>query len=117
MGLPLLKTFCNMHAEMSIPVNLTYRARPVAPPLSVMKKEHTDNCILCRLQVGTEFSTGIPFLAEGKISVEVTGSYSHTWGTTESETKTWSVHDTCTAGPGTSATCEFFVNKVCSFML
>ena len=32
------------------------------------------------LTIGTEFSAGVPALAEGKISTELTASSSHTWG-------------------------------------
>lgn len=61
--------------------------------------------------VGTEFSAGVPLLAEGSVSVDVTSSYEHTWGTEETETKEWTVEDECTASAGTRVTCEFFVTK------
>ena len=65
------------------------------------------------MQVGTKFQAGIPLVGKKEISVDVTASYEHTWGSTESETKTWSVHDNCVANAGVRLTCEFFVTKVC----
>jgi hypothetical protein len=37
--------------------------------------------------VETEFKTGVPFLAEGKIKVKVDASYSHSWGGSEATTR------------------------------
>ena len=42
------------------------------------------------IMVGTEFSSGIPVLAEGKVTVEVTASTTHTWGGEETEEQNWS---------------------------
>ena len=64
------------------------------------------------MKVGYSFTAGIPDVASVTQSVSVTGSYSHTWGKTESETKKWTTHDSCTAGPGIKAVCTFYVNKV-----
>eukprot|EP01084_Bolivina_argentea_P059864 109359_1 len=35
------------------------------------------------IEVGTEFKSGFPCIAEGKISVTVSANYEHTWGETE----------------------------------
>ena len=40
------------------------------------------------MKVGTAFSCGVPLLAEGKVSVEVTANYEFTYGTTGSVAKT-----------------------------
>lgn len=60
---------------------------------------------------GVKFESGIPFVAKAEVSVSVTGSYSHTWGNTETEEKSWSVRDECVSGAGIKTTCEFFVTK------
>ena len=42
------------------------------------------------IEVGTSFKAGFPFLAEGKVDTKITTSYEHTWGTQETEQKSWS---------------------------
>lgn len=70
--------------------------------------EHT---VGVSITAGMTFSVGVPLVAEGEASLEVTASYDHTWGTTESQSKTWTVEDDCIAGAGMKVTCEFFVIK------
>ena len=64
-------------------------------------------------QVGTTFSAGIPFVGKGEVSLEVSASYAHTWGKSETQSKTWETSNECVAGAGIKVTCEFFVLKVC----
>ena len=42
------------------------------------------------IEVGVEFSVGVPFFAESTASISITGSYEHTWGTEESTEQNWS---------------------------
>ena len=61
--------------------------------------------------VGTEFGTGIPVVAEGKISMEVTASYEYSAGTAKSVTKTLHAEYNCVANPGKYVTCEALLFK------
>ncbi|XP_066921165.1 uncharacterized protein [Clytia hemisphaerica] len=66
-------------------------------------------------KVGTKFSTGIPFIAEGQISMELTALYNHTWGKTKSISNDFSTSSAATASvkanPYTKITCAFSVQK------
>lgn len=44
---------------------------------------------------------GVPFVAEGKISAEVSASIDSKWGESTSTTKTWSMEVSMRADPGT----------------
>ncbi len=62
------------------------------------------------LTVGTEFETGIPFVAEGKISTTLTASYSHTWGSARADQESFSATFPVRAGPWSRVTCRAMVN-------
>ena len=55
--------------------------------------------------VGTEFKTGIPFVAEGKVSVEVTASYEYEYGTQRSVSRTREITFTCQGVPRRKTVC------------
>jgi len=61
--------------------------------------------------VGTTFSTGIPVVAAGEISVDVSAYYDYSSGREKSETKTLRADYNCVAAPGTSVTCEALLFK------
>jgi hypothetical protein len=61
--------------------------------------------------VGTEFKAGIPVLASGSISVEVTASYEFSAGTERSESKTVSAEYNCVAPPGKKVSCQALLFK------
>ena len=63
------------------------------------------------ITVGMEFSTGVPFITEGKISTEISTSYSHTWGTSTTTNKTGVPASTLKAAPHTKVTCKFRASK------
>lgn len=63
------------------------------------------------VKVGTSFKTGVPFVAEGKVSVDVTASYQFSSGTTRSETKKMEAQYNCVAPAGSSVTCEALLFK------
>ena len=48
---------------------------------SVLTTSSFTNQVGASITVGTQFSCGVPILAQGKVSVEISASYSHTWGT------------------------------------
>ena len=72
---------------------------------SVTETESFTHTAGLSLTVGTEFKTGIPFLAEGKISLSVTASYEFSYGKEKSVTKTKSAKYACIAAVGKTTTC------------
>ena len=61
--------------------------------------------------LGTEFSVGIPFVGEGKVTASITASYSFSAGNSRSETKTKTATFNCVASAGKSVTCEALLFK------
>jgi hypothetical protein len=61
--------------------------------------------------VSTEFKCGLPALAEGKVQVTVTGSYEHTWSTSNSRSKTWSFSTPLVVPPGTTMAVDVRATK------
>jgi len=61
--------------------------------------------------VGTEFSVGIPAIASGSVSVEVSVSYEFSYGTERSETKSMEAQYNCVAPAGKSVSCEALLFK------
>ena len=47
---------------------------------SVTKTSSYSHTVGVSVTTGTEFAVGIPLLAEGKVSLEISASYEHTWG-------------------------------------
>lgn len=62
------------------------------------------------ITVGTTFKTGVPSISEGEISMEVSASYEHTWGTEQYEEETYSTNVKCSAPPGTKTVCDYITN-------
>lgn len=63
------------------------------------------------IAVGTEFNTGIPFVAGGKVSVAVTASESVTYGTSNSLSQRFTASFPVTAAPRTIVVCEAVVHQ------
>lgn len=61
--------------------------------------------------VGTEFRTGIPVIASGSVSVEVSAHYEFSSGIEYSETKTIQADYNCNAPPGKTVRCEALLFK------
>ena len=61
--------------------------------------------------VGTTFEAGVPLVAKGEISTEVSASYEYSAGTEKSVTKTLQADYNCVAKPGKRVTCETFLFK------
>lgn len=61
--------------------------------------------------VGTEFKCGVPLLAEGSISVEVTVGYEFSYNTEKSVTKSLEAEYSCVAAPGTIVQCKALLYK------
>ena len=66
------------------------------------------------VKVGTAFKTGIPFVAEGKVSVEVTASYEFEYGTQRSVSRNREVTFSCPGVPRRKTVCivRLHYNKV-----
>ena len=47
---------------------------------TVSQTESWGNTVGASVTVGTTFKTGVPFVSEGEVSMEVSASYEHTWG-------------------------------------
>ena len=63
------------------------------------------------VMVGTEFTSGVPSLAEGKITVEVTASYEFSAGIERSVEKQMQADYNCVAPAGKIVTCEALLFK------
>lgn len=63
------------------------------------------------IEVGTTFSTGVPFIAKGEISVTLSAHYEHTWGQTTTKTKSFTDTIHCKSPPRTKTVCEYVANK------
>ena len=63
------------------------------------------------VMVGTEFTSGVPTLAQGKITVEVTASYEFSAGIERSVEKTMQADYKCKAPAGKIVTCEALLFK------
>ena len=73
--------------------------------------ENWGNAAGAEISVGTSFSTGVPFIAEGEISMEVSASYEHTWGKETYHETTYSTTVTCKAPPKTKVVCSYITNS------
>ncbi|MGH6917992.1 MAG: aerolysin family beta-barrel pore-forming toxin [Geminicoccaceae bacterium] len=69
------------------------------------------NSLGVSVEVSTEFKCGLPGLVDGKVAVTVTGSYEHTWSTSNSRSKTWSFSVPVVAPPGTKIAAEVKATK------
>ena len=58
------------------------------------------------VSVGTTFSTGVPFIAQGEISVSVTASYEFSAGTESSEERTVQAEFACVGAPYKVTECD-----------
>ena len=58
------------------------------------------------VSVGTTFSAGVPFIAEGEISVSVTASYEYSAGTENSEEKSVQAEFACVGAPHKVTECD-----------
>ncbi|VFQ67541.1 unnamed protein product [Cuscuta campestris] len=61
--------------------------------------------------VKTEFKTGVPFIAEGKIEVSAEGEYGYNWGTTEETSDKISTTHTVTVPPKSRVTVRLLATK------
>lgn len=77
---------------------------------TVTETSFFSNAVGVGIEVGTTFSTGVPFIAKGEISVTVSASYEHTWGgeTTREKSYTDTIH--CESPPRTKTLCEYVAN-------
>ena len=66
------------------------------------------------ITIGTDFKTGIPFVAEGKVSVKATASYEYKYGTQKSVSRSREATYTCPGVPrrNTVCTARLHYNKV-----
>ena len=58
------------------------------------------------VMAGTEFSCGVPALAEGKVSLEVTANYEFTYGTSKEISRTIEHEYPCKVAPFRTVKCE-----------
>jgi len=72
--------------------------------------ENWGNNVGAEITVGTSFSTGVPFIAEGEISMEVSASYEHEWGRETYREITYSTEVNCRAPPRTRVECRYITN-------
>jgi len=61
--------------------------------------------------VGTTFSTGLPFVAEGKVSLELAGSFNATWGKSQTFFKYTNKTFPVVAPPNTTVVCNVVITK------
>jgi len=61
--------------------------------------------------IGTEFSTGLPCVSEGKVSVELTASFEATWGKTQTFSTEMKTTYPMIAPANTTVTCEVVLTK------
>ena len=71
----------------------------------VVERESFSHTAGASLTVGTEFKTGVPIVAEGKVKVEFTVSYQFQYGKEKEKKTTKSATFRCPAGPKLKVTC------------
>ncbi|KAL5249101.1 hypothetical protein ACHWQZ_G018063 [Mnemiopsis leidyi] len=61
--------------------------------------------------VGTQFSAGVPYMADGEISIDVTASYGYSWGEEKSVQKKMAATYNCVAPAGKAVNCRALLHK------
>jgi len=56
------------------------------------------------ISIGTKFHAGIPFFVGGEVSMEIGGTYEHTWGGSTKKEKTFKTTITGQAPPNSTVT-------------
>lgn len=63
------------------------------------------------ITLGTQFSVGVPEVFDGTVKVDVSGSISHKWGDTTTDTKTFSATVAATAPPGKKVVAKAIITR------
>jgi hypothetical protein len=78
---------------------------------TVAQTESYENSIGVGITVGTTFEAGVPFVAEGQISMELSTTYTHTWGDSTYEETKYEQNVKCTVPAKTSVVCKYVSYK------
>jgi hypothetical protein len=69
---------------------------------SVSETSGWSDSLAVKVGVSTSFKTGIPFVAEGKVTVSVDVTNTYTWNGSKTKTKTWGFNTPVSVPPHTS---------------
>jgi len=78
---------------------------------TVAQTETYENNAEVSITMGTTFSAGVPFVADGEISTELSASYGHTWGTETYDEKEYRQNIECVSPPGILTVCKYVATK------
>jgi len=70
-----------------------------------------ENTVGVSASVGTTFSTGLPFVAEGEVSLELTASFDATWGKSQTFSRETNATFPIIAPPNTNVVCDVVMTK------
>jgi len=73
--------------------------------------ESYENNVEVGITVGTTFETGVPLVANGQVSMELSVGYNHAWGTEIYNTTDYVQNIPCVAPPGRLKICRYSAGK------